>query len=170
MKRNIRKRGADMMQTLLYAMFALMVLVGTLYIWSMIDIRRAKAETTTVASQISSEVRAMFTGYSSFERLTTDLMIDVGSVPNSNVRDVGGVKTIMIPHGGNISLTNGTEQHSFIANVSWPENGRAPKSVCLHMSSTGINEVSSGPMGTNYKITDADCDAASPYVTTTYYR
>ncbi len=167
---DLRKRGADMAQALLWAAFALLVVVTALYAFTVVDIRRSKAATTESIAAISGEIRGVFTNSEDFSGLNNDFLINAGSVPVGNVRDTNGVRTIVLPHGGALSFAPGNTQHTFNARIDWAVSGRTPLALCLHIASTGTGEAISGPLGVDYEIERADCYAESPYVTAIYHR
>ena len=169
-RRAIRKTGADLTQAMLYAAFAIFVLVSVLYGYTMVDIRRSKANTTTLMSFMSSEIRGLYAGQGNVGSLDAGHLIRAGSVPLGNAREIDGNSSIIAPHGGFVTFSPADNPLDFRATIVWPAGGRTPRALCLHLVGTDEEEEGAGPLGTDYVIEDSDCLGESPRLIAIYGR
>lgn len=169
-RRAIRRAGADLTQAMLYAAFAIFVLVSVLYGYTMVDLRRSKASTTTLMTFISSEIRGLYAGQANVGSLDSEHLINAGSVPLGQAREVAGEFSIIAPHGGFITFSPTADPLDFRATIEWPAGGRTPRALCLHLVGTDEEEEGAGPLGTDYVIEDSDCYGESPMLIAIYGR
>lgn len=169
-KRAVRRSGADLTQAMLYAAFAILVLMSVLYGYTQVELRRSKTNTTALMAFISSEIRGLYAGRANVGDLSAEHLIHAGSVPLGFAREVDGEFSIVAPHGGFITFSPTDDPLDFRATMEWPSGGRTPRALCLHLVGTEEEEESSGPLGTDYVIETADCYSDSPRLTAIYGR
>lgn len=153
----IRKRGADMTQALLYAAFAIIVLISVLAIYQVVTFNASKTELVNLASTVQNETRMMTKGRAQTFGITAQNVIDSGVIPSRNIGDIQGYPIIKLPYGGYMTIGgNGTTVQ---AGMAWTEPSRSAKNLCNFMA--GVQDadpngpavaVEQGPMGSNYVV------------------
>ncbi len=162
-----RKRGADMTQALLYAAFAIIVLISVLAMYQIVSLNAKKEETTRVMNVISSEIRTMargsaanmesyINGSASFE----GRLIDLGIVPQSAVSD----GDIVLPYNGTLEAggfaINGAHDETFYMQIMFMNASRGGRALCAYLGSgseyatqgAAPAMIENGPLGANYTV------------------
>ncbi len=149
--RHLRKRGADMTQALLYAAFAIIVLISVLAMYQVVSFNAAKTRTVMLLTNISNESRILYRG-GSFGGLTTAKIIEAGVIPRDSV--ITGNR-IGLPYGGEGDLFGSADVAQIT--ITWPSASRSAKNLCTFLAS-GDKAVSEmkffdmGPLGTDYAV------------------
>lgn len=163
------KRGADMTQSLLYAAFALVVLISVLAVYQVVDFNAKKRESAQIMTGISSELPLMKPGNPTrgYPGYQTDRLIDRGILGSENLRTVGAERLISLPYGGGVGyLIVPTLDYIFSGDgqvqIVWPDNTIRARHLCAYLSSGDQGVLRDGPLGNQYAILSASCDASSP--------
>lgn len=169
-KTQTRRRGADMAQSLLWSMFTLIVIIGVLMMYSLVDLRKSKNDITTLISSVTTEIRAMGIGQADFSWLSDAYLINAGSVPTKYVRTNGASTTIAVPHGGSLTFSPGATSQTFNADITWDAGGNTPESLCMHLASVTSGRIASGTLGEEYEVISSSCSTNQPQLSVTYHR
>lgn len=165
-----RKRGADMTQALLYAAFAIVVLISVLAMYQVVTLNSNKTTAARTISTAAQEARTLFRNSVDFEDLDTAMLIQAGAVPTDAIGGTEEAPTITLPYQGTVAFDDaaGGKFQATVA-LSGTRGGRA---LCTFLSSGVSSEVITGPMGAEYSGTLADgaCSGANPGFTVTYER
>lgn len=167
----IRKRGADLMQAMLYAALAMFLLATVLYTFNAITMRTAKTQTTNSMAYMTLYIKTLYKGSSNMDNLNTRDLIRGGIVSDGEYRMDGTDTYVIIPHGGQVKFAPivGSEL-SFQSTITWPHGGRTPRALCFYLAETVVNDERVGPLGIDYAVDSYDCRSASPNLTVTYDR
>ncbi len=169
-----RKRGADMTQALLYAAFAIIVLISVLGMYQVVTLNSNKTTATRTMSMASGEARTLYRNADDFgtaeNGLTSAKLIAAGAVPTDATTEEGGVQTIKLPYQGTVEFGPATDNTKFQAVVEF-ENSRSARALCTFLSAGEPDTIITGPMGSEYVITTPPAAAADcTTFTVTYER
>lgn len=155
-----RKRGADMTQALLYAAFAIVVLISVLAMYQVVTLNSNKTTASRTVSTAAQEARTLFRNSVDFTGLDNKTLIQAGAVPTDAFT---GTETITLPYGGTIVYAPATGG-KFQATVTL-SNTRGGKALCTFLSSgatvdedSGVAAVITGPMGAEYSLAAAPAE------------
>lgn len=164
-----RKRGADMTQALLYAAFAIVVLISVLAMYQVVTLNSNKTTASRTVSTAAQEARTLFRNSVDFIGLNTAMLVQAGAVPTDAIGGTPEAPTITLPYQGTVAFTpNGNKFQAAVA-LSGTRGGRA---LCTFLSSGVGANVITGPMGAEYSGTLAAdaCSGATPGFTVVYER
>ena len=156
-----RKRGADMTQALLYAAFAIVVLISVLAMYQVVTLNSNKTVAARTVSTAAQEARTLFRNSADFTGLDNATLIQAGAVPTDAI---SGTSTITLPYGGTVVYAPATDG-KFQATVTL-SNTRGGKALCTFLSSGTYGQVITGPMGAEYTVpaaAKAGCATAAPF-------
>ena len=156
-----RKRGADMTQALLYAAFAIVVLISVLAMYQVVTLNSNKTVAARTVSTAAQEARTLFRNSADFTGLDNATLIQAGAVPTDAI---SGTSTITLPYGGTVVYAPATGG-KFQATVTL-SNTRGGKALCTFLSSGDADKVITGPMGAEYTVpaaAKAGCATAAPF-------
>lgn len=156
-----RKRGADMTQALLYAAFAIVVLISVLAMYQVVTLNSNKTVASRTVSTAAQEARTLFRNSADFTDLDNETLIRAGAVPTDAI---SGTDTITLPSGGTVVYAPATGG-KFQATVTL-SNTRGGKALCTFLTSGTAGEVITGPMGAEYTVpaaAKAGCTTAAPF-------
>lgn len=167
-----RKRGADMTQALLYAAFAIVVLISVLAMYQVVTLNSNKTVASRTVSTAAQEARTLYRNSADFTGLNNTTLIQAGAVPTDAISGTG---TITLPYQGTVAFT--PEGNKFKAVVAL-SNTRGGKALCTFLSSgatvgagTDPAPVITGPMGAEYSASVANtCATDTPGFTVVYER
>lgn len=143
-----RKRGADMTQALLYAAFAIVVLISVLAMYQVVTLNSNKTTSARTVSTAAQEARTLFRNSPDFDGLTNTVLIQAGAVPTDAISG----SDITLPYQGTIAFApEGTNDEKFKATVTL-SNTRGGKALCTFLSSGAGTSVITGPMGAEYTL------------------
>lgn len=168
-REDARKRGADMTQALLYAAFAIVVLISVLAMYQVVTLNSNKTTAARTVSTAAQEARTLFRNSVNFTGLDNAILVQAGAVPTDAT---DGVDTITLPYQGTVEFEpNATDATKFDATVTLG-NSRGGRALCTFLSSGVGANVITGPMGAEYAQGDSapDCAAAAPTFVVTYER
>lgn len=161
---NARKRGADMTQALLYAAFAIVVLISVLAMYQVVTLNSNKTTAARTVSTAAQEARTLFRNSVNFTGLDNEMLIQAGAVPTDAI---SGTETITLPYQGSIDFeptAAGADEGKFQATVELSAT-RGGRALCTFLSSGATTgEVITGPMGAEYKLASTPakaCDATT---------
>ncbi len=156
--KTIRKRGADMTQALLYAAFAIIVLISVLAMYQVVTVNNNKAEASRIMSMISNDLRLTAKTGASARDLTAAAFIARGAVPATAISG----EEIRLPYGGilrfnNFGLGDPTIQPLMGVEIYFEEGSRGTTALCTYLSAgsdspTAFTKVDAGPLGENYMV------------------
>ncbi len=158
-----RKRGADMTQALLYAAFAIIVLISVLGMYQVVTLNSNKTTATRTMSMASGEARTLYRNADDFTGITAQKLIDAGAVPTDAVNADG---TIKLPYQGSVQFAAaGTT--GYTATVTFgADPSRSATALCTFLSAGEVDTIITGPMGSEYVIPTApDCSTGTFSVT-----
>lgn len=168
-----RKRGADMTQALLYAAFAIVVLISVLAMYQVVTLNSNKTSSARTVSTAAQEARTLFRNSVDFTGLSNTTLIQAGAVPTDAT---DGTSTITLPYQGTVAFApNATDATKFDATVTFDADTRGARALCTFLAS-GVSAgptagVITGPMGAEYSSAAAiPCDDATTPFTVTYER
>lgn len=171
-----RKRGADLTQAMLYAAFAIIVLISVLAMYQVVSLNTNKTTATRTMSMASSEARTLYRNSDDFTGLSSEQLIAAGAVPSDAI-DPGATNaatddTIALPYNGTVVFeANATDATTYDAEVTFDGSNRSSRALCTFLSSGDTGVIITGPMGSEYQIGDTDCDSTTaPSFTVTYQR
>lgn len=163
-REDARKRGADMTQALLYAAFAIVVLISVLAMYQVVTLNSNKTTASRTVSTAAQEARTLFRNSVDFTGLDNATLIQAGAVPTDAVSG----SNITLPYQGTVAFTPATGG-KFQAAVALSET-RGGRALCTFLSSGTAGEVITGPMGAEYTVpASVDC-SADPEFTVVYER
>lgn len=172
-----RKRGADMTQALLYAAFAIIVLISVLGMYQVVTLNSNKTTATRTMSMASGEARTLYRNADDFTNLTSARLIKAGAVPTDAVDQSGTPTdttddTIKVPYQGTVAFRpNATDATKFDAVVTFATpSTRSSRALCTFLSTGEPGTIITGPMGSEYSIGTVACDDAAPNFRVTYQR
>lgn len=160
-----RKRGADLTQAMLYAAFAIIVLISVLAMYQVVSLNTNKTTSTRTMSMASSEARTLYRNSDDFTGLTSQRLIDAGAVPT----DAHDGTTITLPYNGTVAFAPAAD-NNYQATVLFDGNSRSSRALCTFLSSGETGVIITGPMGSEYQIGTVDCAADDPTFSVTYQR
>lgn len=174
-----RKRGADMTQALLYAAFAIIVLISVLGMYQVVTLNSNKTTATRTMSMASGEARTLYRNADDFTGLSSARLIQAGAVPTDAID--GGADAdiatetdnlVKLPYQGTVAFAPATDATEFDAVVEFSDSTRSSRALCTFLSSGETGVIITGPMGSEYSInTGGDCaNATTPTFTVTYQR
>lgn len=164
-----RKRGADLMQAMLYAAFAIFVLIAVLGVFQVVQLNSNKNTATRTVSMASSEARTLYRNSDDFTGLTSQRLIDAGAVPTDAIDGA----LIKLPYQGTVAFApNATDATTYDAVVAFDGNTRSSRALCTFLSAGETGVIITGPMGSEYQISGTpDCaNATAPTFTVNYQR
>lgn len=160
-----RKRGADMTQALLYAAFAIVVLISVLAMYQVVTLNSNKTVASRTVSTAAQEARTLFRNSANFADLDNATLIQAGAVPTDAINGTN----ITLPYQGTITFApeGGASpvagSNKFQATVAIP-NSRGGRALCTFLSSGTAGTVITGPMGAEYTVpADVDCTGAANF-------
>lgn len=165
-----RKIGIDMSNAMLWAAFAAVILMTTFYTYATVKISHEKRMATTLISAITSDIRGIKEIHGNYDFLSSDFLVDVGSVPDNNIRQVNGETKISFDPSSTLVFSPSPNRSRFDLDITWDTNGRIPQAVCRYLASAVSENVPSGALGENYEILSASCSLSSPTLSVTYFR
>lgn len=165
-REDARKRGADMTQALLYAAFAIVVLISVLAMYQVVTLNNNKTNASRTVSTAAQEARTLYRNSVDFTGLDNATLIQAGAVPTDAVSGTN----ITLPYQGTVDFTAATGG-KFQATVT-PTNTRGGRALCTFLASGTAGEVITGPMGAEYVVPAAAADgcANGDAFTVTYER
>lgn len=172
-----RKRGADMTQALLYAAFAIVVLISVLAMYQVVTLNSNKTAASRTVSTAAQEARTLYRNSVDFDGLTNTVLVRAGAVPTDAIGGTEAAPTITLPYQGTVEFTDTTDG-KFQAEVSFDTGSRGAKALCTFLSSgatpaagTDPAPVITGPMGAEYSASGANtCASDAPAFTVVYER
>jgi len=157
-----RKRGADMTQALLYAAFAIVVLISVLAMYQVVTLNSNKTTASRTVSTAAQEARTLYRNSVDFTGLDNTTLIQAGAIPTDAFT---GTNTITLPYGGTVVYAPATGG-KFQATVTLSDT-RGGKALCTFLSSGTGGQVITGPMGAEYSVpADVDCATAQTFIAT----
>ena len=170
-----------MTQALLYAAFAIIVLISVLGMYQVVTLNSNKTTATRTMSMASGEARTLYRNADDFTGLSSARLIQAGAVPTDAID--GGADAdiateadnlVKLPYQGTVAFAaNGTDATEFDAVVKFADSTRSSRALCTFLSSGETGVIITGPMGSEYSIdaSSADCaNATTPTFTVTYQR
>lgn len=165
-----RKRGADLTQAMLYAAFAIIVLISVLAMYQVVSLNTNKTTATRTMSMASGEARTLYRNSDDFTGLTSQRLIDAGAVPTDAISGTD----IALPYNGTVAFrANAGDATTYDAVVTFDGSNRSSRALCTFLSSGDRGVIITGPMGSEYTVntTGLACDDEnSPTFTVTYQR
>ena len=143
--KSARKRGADMTQALLYAAFAIVVLISVLAMYQVVTLNSNKTTAARTVSTAAQEARTLFRNSVNFADLDNETLIQAGAVPTDAISGTD----ITLPYQGTIDFTPEGEKFKATVELSPTRGGRA---LCTFLSSGAGTSVITGPMGAEYTL------------------
>lgn len=174
-----RKRGADMTQALLYAAFAIIVLISVLGMYQVVTLNSNKTTATRTMSMASGEARTLYRNADDFTGLSSARLIQAGAVPTDAIDGGadGKIETeadnlVKLPYQGAVAFARAADPTEFNAVVTFEDDTRSSRALCTFLSSGETGVIITGPMGSEYSIgTPPDCaNTTAPTFTVTYQR
>ena len=159
-----------MTQALLWSALAVLVIIGALMAYGLLDLRKSKSDTTTIITTVTAELRAVGRTQPDFSWVNDDYIINSGSVPNKYVRISGSERSISVPHGGSLTFSPGITDQSFDATIRWDAGGDIPEALCMHLASVRTGRIATGTLGEEYEVTSSACFSETPELSVTYHR
>lgn len=159
-----RKRGADMTNALLWAAFAIVVLISILGMYQVVQLNSNKTSATRTVSTVSNEARTLFRNAQDFTGLNNALLVQAGAVTNDAT---DGVSDITLPYGTDVVFAVGApDATTFTATMDFgADPSRGAIALCTFLTSGDTTGLINGPMGSDYTITSADCAAGDAVIT-----
>lgn len=167
-----RKRGADMTQALLYAAFAIVVLISVLAMYQVVTLNSNKTVASRTVSTAAQEARTLYRNSADFTGLNNATLIQAGAVPTDAIKtETTGTgagatttQTISVPYQGTVVFASAAGG-KFQATVTL-DNTRGGRALCTFLTSGKADEVITGPMGAEYTVpatAKAGCATAAPF-------
>lgn len=142
-----RKRGADMTQALLYAAFAIVVLISVLAMYQVVTLNSNKTAAARTVSTAAQEARTLYRNSEDFTGLTNTVLVQAGAVPTDAT---DGTSSITLPYQGTVAYTPTADgKFQALVTLSGTRGGRA---LCTFLSSGAGTSVITGPMGAEYTL------------------
>lgn len=167
-----RKRGADMTQALLYAAFAIVVLISVLAMYQVVTLNSNKTTASRTVSTAAQEARTLYRNSVDFSGLDNATLVQAGAVPTDAT---DGTSSITLPYQGTVVYAptdpTGDDAGKFQATVDFESNSRGAKALCTFLASGAGATVITGPMGAEYSAPTApNCEDATTGFTVVYER
>lgn len=168
-REDARKRGADMTQALLYAAFAIVVLISVLAMYQVVTLNSNKTTASRTVSTAAQEARTLFRNSADFTGLSNTVLVQAGAVPTDAINGASG---ITLPYQGNVVFAPSATAGKFDATVTFASDSRGAQALCTFLSSGVGEDVITGPMGAEYAegASAPDCTNAAPTFVVTYER
>lgn len=164
-----RKRGADMTNALLWAAFAIVVLISILGMYQVVQLNSNKTNATRTMSTVSNEARTLYRNATDFG--TTNLnntLVQAGAVTNDAIGGTEEARLITLPYGTSVTFTGAGQ--NFTAAMTFP-GSRGARSLCTFLTSGDKGVLINGPLGSDYSIpAGTECAEAGGVITATYAR
>lgn len=156
-----RKRGADMTQALLYAAFAIIVLIAVLGMYQVVMMSNNKTTATRTMTMLSNEGRVLYPVYDATVGPSAQRLIDAGAVPTDAIQGETPNQTIKLPYQGTVRI----ESTSFVnrggifqAVIEFTGNSRNSRALCTYLASGDPegsgSTIDNGPLGSNYVVSN----------------
>lgn len=155
LKRHASRRiGADMTNALLWAAFAIAVLISILGMYQIIQMNSNKTEATRTISMVSSEVRSLYQNRTNFDSVSAQSIIDAGGVPVGVVQN----NQITLPYGGVVDVSGSAD--TFEIDIAYADATRGAQALCVFLVSgfeASGQMIEAGPLGSNYTLASNAC-------------
>lgn len=165
-----RKIGSDATNALLWAAFAMLIIVGVLYTYGTVKIKQAQSDATTMISSVTSEIRAIHATQGHYQWLTDTYLVETGAVPVGYTRGTGETAEIVFEGQAALTFAPGTASDEFNLTITWDQPGRQPSAVCRHLAAVPTGRVPAGTLGEQYQVIFSSCDIPRPTLTVTYFK
>ncbi len=158
----LRRRGADLTQGLLYAAFAIVVLITVLSVYQVVMMAHQKNEVARLMSIYTAEIRVQMKATPSdqigaFDRAFANLAMSP-SVQKDIVYGPYNFSHYALPYGGSIhKLATPGNTDRFSLAVNFGAESRGARALCTFLGSGGVGEIINGPMGSDYRIVRTQC-------------
>ncbi len=158
-----------MTQALLYAAFAIIVLISVLAMYQVVTMNAKKTQVTRLMSAITTELQSMsLAGNGTFEGVPARLVAR-GAIPRDSLKSSNGGRNevITLPFDGNIDMYfegAGASGTPLTGIISWANPTRSAVALCNYLSAGEVGALISGPLGSDYVITQTVCESGSPAV------
>ncbi|MEP3670778.1 MAG: hypothetical protein ABJN42_29115 [Roseibium sp.] len=165
-----KQHGFGLIEIILSVAITLSLLIGGILFYQQSQLASATSEAGRLVTSMTTEARSMFRMAQSFntgQGLSTELMINAGSVPDKDVDHVEMV--VALPYGGVLEVSaHPTEPvNNMLVSIVFPLT-RDGRSMCNRLSATPQVD-GAGPMGVGYRV-ENECDAAAPALFATFSR
>lgn len=169
-RQDARKRGAEMTGALLWAAFAIGVLISILGVYQVVQLNSNKTAATRTMSTISNEARGMFRNSPNFTGLTNQLLVDAGAVTNDAYTAGSGENAQpRITLGYDTGVVFAPTTGGFSATIR-PGPGIRARNLCTFLNAgNGSTELINGPLGSDY-VLSGSCSGDNAAIVATYAR
>lgn len=149
-KKSLRKFGSDMTNALLWAAFAIAVLISILSVYQITQYNASRKDALQNVSVISNEARQLFTTQDRYTGLNAEMLIEAGAVTNESHNGT----EIILPYGGVMTFEASQWRKEFTVYVTFDSNTVHSRALCNTLSvgspPAQHGEPMDGPMGNNY--------------------
>lgn len=168
-KMRLRKRGADMVQALIFSAIAVVLLMGVFYLRGVVDSVQKRMMSTQGFSQVSTEARLQ----SKLGNNKGDLyenIINSGSVSGDHILSMSDRKYVVLPYWGLVDVYDDLSTNGYVISVVYSFPGDKAIAMCNYLSRGTIGQFqANGPLGTDYAIGTRNCyDPDYPLFTVVY--
>lgn len=167
MKMNVRKIGGDMTNALLWAAFAIVVLISILSTYQVVMFNKAKQDMSMTFTAVSTEFHSWPFSYSDGLG-TTDYALtfrDAGAYNDSDVGTDGMGTYLKLPYESRAYFyPGGSSNYSMTVAIYFGDNQRARWLCTASMAGREAGVTQSGLLGFNYEISGGDCSQGTPVV------
>ena len=168
----IRRRGADMTQSLLYVSYAIIVLIGVLAVYEVVNRNTARKETAQILTNLSAEFltwpRGWDNGTFTQDHLAT--IAKAGAFDPGLLSQENGTSVLHLPYGARATYTSyGSGGHTLVGTIMFDPANHRGVSLCNYLiAGAEIAEMTgraiSGPLGAEYVVEDAQCTSDMSYI------
>lgn len=155
--RHIRKRGSDMAKSLLYAMFAIVIIIDVMALYGTVRLNQSKQQAVQIMTTAALEARQAHKG-TTFAGLTTQSLIERGAVPASAVIGSEPNQSILLPYGGVVNIVPTFLNDGFSAYVVFNNSSWQAHALCFYLASGQRGTMIDGPMGSDYSLDIEHCN------------
>lgn len=155
-----RKIGGDITQSLLYAAFALVVLMGSLTLYNAVQLNNAKQEAVKVMTAATQSVRQLYKD-KNYSELTMQQIVNSGVIPSSALTGTPPNQRILLAYGGVVEIVPTFLNDGFSAFVVFNNSSWRGRALCRFLSSGPRGQMLDGPMGSDYSLDIEHCNDQS---------
>lgn len=162
-----RRRGSDMTNALLWAAFAIVVLISILGMYQVVQLNSNKTTATRTVSMGSSEARTLFRNAGTFDGLNNEMLIEAGAFPPETLSGTD----VVLPYGSSVEFLPGQYDNTTFDGIFRFNGTRGAVSLCTFLTSGERDVQISGPLGSDYILpTQINCLAPNAEVYVQYRR
>lgn len=169
-KHIIRRRGADLTQALLFSAIAVALVIGVMYLRTVVDAQQKRMATMSGFTQISNEARTQSRLGANPGNLYNNIL-QSGSIAEDLVLNMVDREFLILPYWGLVDVYDDLSTNGYVISVVYSFPSEKAVQMCNYLSRGTVGQFqSSGPLGTDYAIGTRNCYAPDYPLFTVVYK